>query len=129
MSGWEELERFDNPGARVSGSTVKITNQLAIYFSAGFLHKAQAQVGVCENCVLYYSKPKRAIVIDFIDDPENWDGAMKMTIKRSCAQVSARAFFSYNMIDTEQLRNKTFTPILTKIPQLEEDRWVIYLDG
>ncbi len=133
MNEWDELERFDNRGARVSGSTIKITNQLALYFSSGFLHKANAQVGTHEYCVLYYSPIKKAIVIDFVEDPQyccgqNEDSALKMTIKRSCAQVSARSFFHHNMINVEANIGKAFTPQLTFIPKLEKHLWTIFLD-
>jgi len=120
---WDDLETFENVGARLGKPFFTISPMGTITLSSSFVHHARKQLQNQTHVRMAYSKKKNAIVLEFTDDPDE-SGAIKMG-KRANISFAARSFFNYHGMSFKELSGQ-YSPSLEKIPK-KGNCWVIYL--
>ena len=121
---WDDLEKFENVGARISTPLITINLAFTFTLSTSFIRENSDIFKNNTHVFLSYSRQKSAIVFQFTDEATS-HGAIKMT-RRSNISIAARSFFNYYSLDIEKVKGR-YEPTLEKIPG-KGNCWVIYLN-
>lgn len=124
---WDDLERFEQTGSRISTPYISISRRKTISLSSGFIHHAKEQMNGKTHVVIFYSKYNNCIVFKFTDD-ENENGAIKVTIKdgsKSNCSIAVKSFLNYYNMDVDSLAGR-YTAFISDIPNLGK-LWAVCL--
>jgi hypothetical protein len=118
---WDDIEIFQDKGARIGQPKVTILEGAQILLNAGFVHTAK--INDKKYAIMGYSDANKAIIFKFLDKQAK--NTLKVVKRGGSASIGTRSFFNFYHLKPETIAGH-YIPKHERIPQIGEV-WVISL--